>query len=119
MDIFKDIKEEQQRDHALYFIEDGEKGFSPEYNKMVIEKTMKKARAMRLQRQKEYTEAIGERSDAVATYFKSRLAEGYTPIEKYFGKKNMAYLRGEKILQVLKKRSFLGGKERKVYLPGN
>ena len=90
----KTIEEEQERDRALYFVEDGEKGFSPEYNNMVIKRTMEKAKKMRLKKQKEYDEAIGERADAVATYLKSRVAEGNSPIEKYFGKKTMAQLRG-------------------------
>jgi hypothetical protein len=115
----KTIKEEQERDNALYFVEDGEPGFSPEHNKFVIENSIKKYRANRRRKAKEYVEAIQERSDAVATYIKSRIAEGNTPVEKYFGKTMMAYLRGEKIMNVLKQKSSLFGKERKIYVTGN
>jgi hypothetical protein len=66
---------------------------------------------------KEYRDQIAERSDAVATYLTSRIAEGNTPIEKYFGKKMMSHLRGEKILQILKGFYTIGGKKRKLYLP--
>jgi hypothetical protein len=119
MDNKKIISEEQKRDNALYFVEDGEPGFNPDYNKFVIENTIKKHNLVMKRRQKAYEEAIRERSDAVATYLKSRVSEGSTPVEKYFGKKWMSYLRGEKIMNVLKKNSFLGGKERKLYIPGN
>jgi hypothetical protein len=115
----KTIIDEQKRDHALYFIEDGEEGFSPEHNKFVIENTMKKYEANRKKKAKEHVEAIRERADAVATYFKSRMAEGNTPVEKYFGKRNLAYLRGEKILQKLKSNTLLGKKNRQIYLPGD
>jgi hypothetical protein len=115
----KKIKEEQKRDHALYFIEEGEPGFNPDHNKAVIERTIRKTDALRKKKLKQYIDALGERSDAVATYLKSRTAEGNSPIERYFGKKLMSRLRGEKILEVLKGNYSLGGRKRKAYLTGN
>jgi membrane protein involved in colicin uptake len=117
MDISKDIKEEQKRDEALYFVEDGEAGFNPEYNKMVIERTIKKAQENRKKKHKEYVESLRERSDAVATYLKSRKAESNRPVEEYFTKRELAHLRGEHIVQKLKNTSFLGQK-RDLYIPG-
>jgi hypothetical protein len=119
MKPIKTLKEEQQRDSALYFVEDGEAGFSPEYNKMVIERTIKKSQLMRQRRAKLYEESVRERADAVATYIKSSAAETEKPVEAYFGKKWMAYLRGEKIMEKLKGQSMLGGRSRKLYIPGN
>ena len=119
MDELKTVEEEQKRDHALYFVEDGEPGFSPEHNKFVIENTIKKTEAMKKRKKKEYEEALGERSDAVVTYLRSRFAEGSTPIEKYFGKQWMAKLRGEKIAQVLQQSRIINGQKRKLYLPGD
>jgi glutathione synthase/RimK-type ligase-like ATP-grasp enzyme len=113
----KTIKEEQQRDHALYFVEDGEEGFSPEHNKFIIEKTIKKHKLMMQRRKKAYEESVRERADAVATYLKSSAAQKDTPVEKYFGKKWMAYLRGEKIVEQLKGTLF--GRQRNIYIPGN
>lgn len=121
----KNIKiiEEQKRDHAIYFVEEGEPGFSPERNKQIIENTIKKTDAIRAKKMRQYRENVQERADAVATYLKSRVAEGNTPIEKYFGKKWMSHLRGQKILQILKskyqpkhKRVYPGS--RQIYLPG-
>lgn len=114
----KKITDEQKRDHALFFVEDGEEGFSPEHNKFVIENTIKKYKAKRKRQQKDYVESVRERSDAVATYLKSSAAETDKPVESYFGKKWMAYLRGEKILEKLKSNRLLGQK-RNLYLPGN
>jgi hypothetical protein len=110
-----DLQKDQKRDYQKFFIEDGEPGFSPDYNKYVIEKTIKKTNAVRRQKMVQFREGVAERSDAVATYLKSRIGEGVTPIEKYFGKQWMAYLRGAQIQNVL--RTKLKSKERKVYLP--
>jgi proline dehydrogenase len=111
------IKDEQQRDHALYFVEDGEEGFNPEYNKMVIERTIKKTQANRKKKQHDYVDALQERTDAVATYLKSRSAESNRPVESYFSKRELAYLRGEKIMQKVK--GSLLGRQRELYIPGN
>ncbi len=118
MDIAKDIKEEQKRDYAIYFVEDGEEGFNPEYNKMVIERTIKKAQENRKKKRKEYIEALRERSDAVATYLKSRAADSNRPVEAYFSKRELAYLRGERIVRKLKQNSLLGKQGRELYIPG-
>jgi hypothetical protein len=115
----KTIKEEQQRDQALYFVEEGDPGFNPAHNKFVIENTIKKYNAARNKKAKLYNEAIRERADAVATYIKSRVAEGGTPVEKYFGKKWMSYLRGEKIMEVLKQKTLVNGQKKQMYLTGN
>jgi len=117
MDISKDIKEEQSRDRAIYFVEDGEEGFNPEYNKMVIERTIKKTQENRKKKHNAYIEALRERTDAVATYLKSRAAESNTPVERYFSKRELAYLRGEKIAQKIKSNLF--GKKKDLYIPGN
>ena len=119
MDISKDIVEEQKRDRALYFVEEGEPGFNPAHNKWVIEHTMKKYAQNKKKKAKLYNEAVRERADAVATYLKSHTAEGSTPVEKYFGRKWMSYLRGEKIVEVLKGKTSLYGRDRKLYLTGN
>lgn len=115
----KFVQEEQKRDHALYFVEDGQDGFSPEHNKWVIEETIRKTEAMRRARMKAYEEAIAERSNAVVSYIHSRAADSNRPVEQYFGKRMMAQLRGEKIAEVLQGQHLIGGKKRKLYVPGN
>lgn len=121
------IQEEQKRDVALYFVEDGEAGFNPAWNKAVIERTIKKSEALRRKKAKQYVENIRERADAVATYLKSRVAEGSTPIEKYFGKRMMAHLAGRRIMgKIMEMNAAKNAKKkgvipikRKVYLPSD
>lgn len=123
----KKIQEEQKRDVALYFVEDGEAGFNPAWNKAVIERTIKKSEALRRKKAKQYIENVRERADAVATYLKSRAAEGSTPIEKYFGRQYFSYLAGRKIrsnVMEMNAAKNSGMKnvapfKRKVYLPSD
>lgn len=76
---------------------DPDPGFSPERNKRVIENSIKKYEKVRTAKIKAWREGVAERSDALAQYFSSPKFTS-TPFGKYFGKKWMAYLRGEKIL---------------------
>ena len=94
------MNQNEQRDHEKFYIEKGDPGFSPERNKSVIERTIKSYETFRKKKQKEYKDAVGERTDALATYLTS-LKSG-TPLEAYFGKREMARLRGERIVQNLK-----------------
>jgi len=82
------------KDYKKFFIPEGEVGFSPERNKKVMEDSIKKADLMRIRKMKEYDEQVRERANAVTTYLFSRQAEGNRPIEKYFGKRNLAHLQG-------------------------
>ena len=80
-----------------YVLPDPDVGFSPERNKRIIEGTIKKYEMLRARKMKEWREGVAERSDALAQYFTSPKFLS-TPFGKYFGKKWMAYLRGEKAL---------------------
>ena len=122
------IAEEQDRDHAVYFDNSLDPEMVRRHNEAVVNKTIKEYEAIRKRKHKEYVEQVAERADAVATYLKSRVAEGSTPIEKYFGKRMMAHLAGQKIMAKLQhrlklhqnvtKKGVLAG-ERKIYLPGD
>lgn len=115
----KILTKEEKEDYRKFFVEKGEPGFSPERNKAIVEKTIKKMDMMRLKKRKEFAEGVRERADAVDTYLRSRIAQGSTPIEKYFGKKWLAHLRGQKILRVLKTKYNVntGQTEPVLYLP--
>ena len=110
-----EVQELQKRDIALFFKEDGDEGFNPERNKAIIKETIRKNQENRKRILREEEDNIRERADAVATYLKSKVAEGSTPVEKYFGKRYLAYLRGMKITNILKSR--LQNQEREIYLP--
>ena len=82
-----------------YMTVDPQPGFDPEHNRRVIEDTIKENDLKRLKAQKEHDEAIKERSSALATYLKS-LSQGNatSDMKKYFGRRELARLRGEEIL---------------------
>lgn len=82
-----------------YFKEEGDPGFSPARNKWVVENTIKKTEALIKSKRNEWDDKMGERSEAVASYLTSKAVDNNTPIEKYLGKRNLAYLRGQRILQ--------------------
>lgn len=91
----------------MYQKPDGDIGFSADRNHKVIEDTIKKTKAREKQLKKEYMEKVEERIDA-SVYFLKKLASGayesLTPHEaalKYFGRKELARLRGEQIKQEL------------------
>lgn len=105
----------QKRDIAVYFVEEGDPGFSPDRNKAVIAESIRKSKEVRRKILVKELDEIRERTDAVATYLKSRMAEGSSSVEKYFGKRYLAHLRGQKIMNVM--RTNLQNQQRQVYLP--
>ena len=82
---------------------DGDANFSVERNRKVIADSIKKNRQLMIAKQKAHDEALAERTDA-ATSFLMALAKGkYTTLDshsaamKFFGKRELARLRGEEI----------------------
>lgn len=91
-----------QPEDKKFYITKPDKNFNPDRNRKIVEETIKKYEKMRLQKHHDYIDRIRERSDAVASYFRSRMADSNNPIDKYLGRKNLAYLQGRKILQRIK-----------------
>jgi len=115
MDLPTTEKEQQERDHAVYFIEGGDPGFSPERNKAVVAATIKKTNDMRKLRNRLYADQIGERIDAVVSYLRSNTADSNRPVEQYFSKQMLAHLRGQQIANIIQTK--IANQQRKVYLP--
>lgn len=85
-----------------YVKPDPDPGFDPERNKRIIENTIKKYEATRKRKEAVFSEGLAERADAAAFYVK-HLAKGKsTPAEKYFGRRQLAYLRGKYVMDRLK-----------------
>ena len=104
-----DVTKAQKDDYQRFFIKDPQ-GFSPERNKAIIEQSIKDYEAMRAQKIKERGDEYIERADAVVTYLK-HLSQGHgngnANMMEYFGRKNLAYLRGEQIrAEIMKDLSF-------------
>jgi hypothetical protein len=71
-------------------------GFSAERNKEVVEASIKKYEAMRRKKLQQASEGMAERVDAIATYLTSMKGSNM-PAWKYFGRRWMAYLRGDEL----------------------
>lgn len=74
--------------------------FSPERNKAVIEETIKKTRERVRSGYTGWRDKMGERVHAVASYLIHSNRKD-TPLEKYFTKQYLAYLRGDDIRNML------------------
>lgn len=87
----------QKADYDRFYNHDSD-GYSPEKNRALIEKTITDYEAMRAKKAEQHNDDYGERADAVVTYLKSLdKGHGESNIEKYFGKRTLAYLRGQQI----------------------
>lgn len=91
-------------DYKKWYKDKPEEGFSPKRNREVVEKSIQKAILMQENRKKDYIEQIRERTDAVATYLKSVAQGNEKDVDKYFGRRWLAYLRGQKIIEEVRGR---------------
>jgi hypothetical protein len=90
----------QKKDLEKYYIKNPE-NFSEERNKYIIDSTIREYEETRKKRRAKQEEDLAERIDA-ATYYLMKLEKsGDTPAERYFGKRELARLRGQKISQSL------------------
>lgn len=78
--------------------------FSPERNKAVIEGTIRAYEAKRAIARKAYGEQIGERANAVAMFLKHVNNGKGNNVVNYFGRRELARLRGEEIATQLRGR---------------
>ena len=78
--------------------------FDPARNKRVIQEVIEESEKLWKAKKKAYSDALGERTDALAQYVKS-VSEGNTNsnVSKYFGQKYLMYLKGQEILQKIQK----------------
>ena len=105
--LYKKLKHsgEIQKEDFKFVPKDAEVGFSVERNRQVIEDSIAKTDKRIAQLKKEYSEQIEERVDA-ASYFLKKLTQHKTytsdptkAAEYYFGRRELAKLRGEDIKQ--------------------
>ena len=83
---------------------DPDPGFSEEHNRQVIQRTIDWTDAMEARKEREYQDQLGERTSAAAKYMTDVNRGGVnTDIEKYFGKQYLTYLRGQQIMDRIKK----------------
>lgn len=94
----KKLTKDQITDYQRFYKPGGDKGFSAQRNHEIIEGTIAKYEAELARRQKAYDETIDERADAVASFLKAIDRGKSSDPLKYFGKQELARLRGEQIL---------------------
>jgi len=93
-----------------------EPGFDPEHNRRVINRTIKNYERMQKKRRKEFSDQVGERSEAIASYLTSPKGAAYgKSVDRYFGKRILSHLRGERLVDRLRERVKLGPGARLPY----
>lgn len=92
------------REDWKYVPVDPDPNFDADRNRRIIERTMKKAEKRQKEKLKESEAATRSRTSAIATYLKSIQQGGKSSdISKYFGRKELARLRGESVLKELQR----------------
>ena len=82
---------------------DPDPDFDPEHNRRVIAETIRKSERAKRMREKEFGDKIDERTEAIAKYLKDVEGNGASSsVMKYFGRRELARLRGEEIRDTLK-----------------
>lgn len=84
-------------DMKRYWRERPDAGFSEKRNKLAIANSIKRAEELRKSRIKDHHESIDERVSAVSSYLRYLDRGKSGSPEEYFGKKNLAELRGERV----------------------
>ena len=90
-----------KRDYNKFYIENP-KDFSPEKNKYIVEKTIKKYEQKKIQSYKKFTNELRERTHAIACYLKHLNSGKSTKLEKYFGVKELTRLRGQEVINQIR-----------------
>ena|SRR3990167_2033837 len=81
----------------------GDAGFDPEHNKRVIAETIKRGKLWYQKQGREYEQKTKERTEAVAAYLKNiTQGNGVNDINKYFGRREIARLRANEVVNQLK-----------------
>ena len=99
------LTDNEKKDYFKWYLDEPEAGFSPKRNKAVIEQSIIKSKLLRERRNRDYIESIRERSDAVVSYLKHVDMGHEQSVERYFGRKMLAHLRGQKIVEEIKGRT--------------
>lgn len=92
----------EAEDYQRFYVAKPDPDFSERHNAYVIEKTIKDNENARKKKHKDYVEKVAERVDAAMSYIKHLESGGSSPAERYFGKRELAHLRGQKILAEVK-----------------
>lgn len=81
---------------------DPDPNFDPEHNRLVIEESIRKSKLLSERKKREHMDTVRERTQAVAEYL-NNLNTGNTgsDVARYFGRRELARLRGEEIQNII------------------
>ena len=83
---------------------DPDPDFDPKHNEEVVRRTIEWTEKMAATKQRDYQDGLRERTSAFAQYVDSfNKGNTNTNMEKYFGKKYLTYLRGQQVINKIKK----------------
>lgn len=94
--------EYQELDMKVFFKEGGDPDFNPERNKYLFNLTVENQKRLYLQKKKMFNEGLRERMSAAESYIRYLEKGNVSNAEKYFGKKELARLRGQEVANSLK-----------------
>lgn len=81
----------------------GDPDFDPEHNKRVIAEVNAANDELDKKKDRDHSSDVRERSNAAVSYLQNvSQGKGVTDVDKYFGKRYLAHLRGEEIVKKLK-----------------
>ena len=112
----KDPKKEKIDSKDFKFMEQnpyGDENFDPEYNKQIIAEVDAWNDQLLQRKDREFKEKTQERTGAVAQYLQN-ITQGscVTEIERYFGRRYLAHLRGQQVIRQLQENPALLAKIR-------
>jgi len=93
------MNENQKRDYQKFFVAKGDPGFNPKRNEEIVDKTIKYNEELMKAKKAQYADTIRERADAVVSYLRSNAINSNKTIDKYLGRKGLAYMRGQQIVE--------------------
>lgn len=99
----KDLTENQLRDYRKYYVDKPDSSFNPDRSRQVVNNTIAKYEKKRAEKEKAWIDQFAERADAVASYLIHLNTSKTTSLETYFGRRFLAYLRGQQIVQKIKR----------------
>ena len=92
----------QEKDMQRFFIEGGDPGFNPDRNKAVIEGTIKHNNNLLRNYYMKYNDKLRERVNATVMYMRHLNSGKSGNASKYFGKRELARLRGIEVANEMK-----------------
>ena len=104
VDLSKEYKNEEYQDMDIYFFlkDGGDPDFNYERNKQIIQDTIKSQREYYIQKRRMQNQELRERMNAVESYIRWVEKGHDAKAVNYFGKKELARLRGMEVANKLR-----------------